>query len=146
MTPNTNPKTGIRYGCVSLAQLDQEQFDPWEDGVDVSYINWVTDRIVELETELKGTGLTGEDLSAALDQALEKEEPPEFDEPLYESRPDSPVKWEMFWLGGAPHLMVLESPHTDLMAECSPCVPRAGNIGTTGETRAYTVPPEWLRK
>lgn len=144
MTPNTNPKTGIRYGCVSLAQLDQEQFDPWEDGHDVSCDEWRQELEAQTRGELADEGFDSDYVETKVIEAIESADYYQ-DEPRYASKANSTVKWEMFWLGGAPHLMVLESHHTDLMAECSPCVPRAGDIGTTGETRAYTVPPEWLR-
>lgn len=70
----------------------------------------------------------------------------EIDEPLIEGVRDG-VTYSIDWLGGAPLLWVLESPHTGLYQLCSPCVPGAGNLDAPdafGFT-CYDVPNEWRR-
>lgn len=52
------------------------------------------------------------------------------------------------WLGGTLHVWIFKSPHTGKFAECSPCVPGAGDLSHEDEdgVETYTVPANWLRE
>ena len=69
------------------------------------------------------------------------------DEPLMEGTYDG-ITYLIFWLGGAPHLMVLDSPLTQKFELCSPCVPNACDGGNPDEDghEGYDVPEDWIRK
>ena len=55
------------------------------------------------------------------------------------------VKYQSSWLGGALNVWIFESPHTGRFAECSPCVPGAGNLDRPDAdgVLTYDVPPDW---
>lgn len=67
------------------------------------------------------------------------------DEPFIEGEYEG-VKYQISWLGGAPLLSCLESPHLFRGLLCSPCVPGAvdGDSPDPEGTLAYGVPPDWI--
>lgn len=68
----------------------------------------------------------------------------QIDEPIHEGELDG-VQYRTSWLGGALHVWAFESPHTGLYAECSPCVPGAGNLDCpdVDGVLTYDVPADW---
>jgi hypothetical protein len=56
------------------------------------------------------------------------------------------VTFEVFLLGGAYHLLIVNSPFVDYTRPCSPCVPNAGDLTSPDPQgiRTYSVPPTWL--
>lgn len=85
------------------------------------------------------------------------------DEPVYEGETqvaEGTIKWRTTWLGGAPHLMVFESPYFGCGLQASPCVPGAicGNTilsiwrdeaaaaaNAADGDYGYCLPTTWLR-
>lgn len=69
----------------------------------------------------------------------------QIDEPVIEGQKDG-VKYRIDWLGGAPLLWILESPHLGKFRLCSPCVPNAcdGDHPDEDGHEGYAVPAEWL--
>ena len=77
----------------------------------------------------------------------------DIEEPVYLAEIDG-VTVETFYLGGAPMLMVLDSPfiRKDTPA-CSPCLPNAGDLDSSvdavssgGTVDCYDVPKDWYCK
>jgi len=69
------------------------------------------------------------------------------EEPAYELEVED-MKLQLGWLGGAPLVWVLKSPHTTRARECSPCVPNAGDLDSLDEGgfECYTLPEDWFYK
>lgn len=69
------------------------------------------------------------------------------DEPIHEFEYEG-VKGRTSWLGGALHVWVFDSPEVGWYQQCSPCVPRAGNLDQPDDdgVLTYTVPKSWLRE
>ena len=71
----------------------------------------------------------------------------EDDEPQAEFEHEG-IKVVFCWLGGAPLVIVVESPYIAIAGLCSPCVPNAGNLDDKdpdGE-ECYDVPADWYAK
>lgn len=113
---NIDQETGIRYGVVLLHHLEDS----------------IIDRL-----------MIDENMTNAPDFNLEDgfEWP---DEPEYEGEYGG-VKYQIFYLGGAPHLMVLHSPHIVKARLCSPCIPNAGDLDSLDDSGCdtYGVPADW---
>lgn len=136
MIPNTHPTTGIAYGVVSMNKLDPEL---WESLI------------------YRGENLTCKALFEQHVMAYDPEEHPDrdayldefdanyqgFDEEKWAGETSQGIKWELGWLGGAPLLWILESPHVGDYEQCSPCVPNAGNLEKAGNLKTYTIPNDW---
>ncbi len=55
------------------------------------------------------------------------------------------VHYGTSWLGGALLFYCFQSPYiTHKAAQCSPCVPGAGDLDSLGHFTSYTFPPEWF--
>ncbi len=136
MAANVNPKTGIRYGVVSLNSLAE----------------WVYDEFLE-----HGTDLThAEALAEARESGEYLDSGGEFDEYAfndnycadeteYELETDG-MKLGLSHLGGAALVWVFESPHLADCAVCSSCCPNVGDLDTNrteGKT-TYSLPAEWF--
>lgn len=134
MQPNTNPETGIAYGYISARSLDPEVVHSlmYEKGTDLSYKN-------ALEEVMKAHDGEEEFDEDAFSDAYEAYEP------CVEGECDG-VKYRTSWLGGALNFFIFFSPVTGNYAQCSPCVPGAGNLNQPGGgVVCYDVPRDWMR-
>ena len=134
--PNINPNTGIPYGVVSLNSLQDWVFDEFShNGVNLTYEAALEEAQLEKEFD-------EEEFNETYSMVVAEEE--EFE---LEMEPEG-LKLLLGYLGGAPLVWVLESPHTAKVRECSPCVPNAGDLDSKGEgsVLCYTLPPEWFRE
>lgn len=132
--PNVNPKTGIAYGVVSLNSLQDWVFDEFVvHGKNLTAIR--AEEEVRAENPKSDEWEIDEILAC---MQLEEEE--------YEFETHCGMKLLLSYLGGAPLVWVLESPHTTMCAPCSPCVPGAGDLDNqhTDGVEAYTLPPDWF--
>lgn len=142
---NANPTTGVRYGYISADSLDSEILDELLYGsqaVDVRY----RDACEDLEASVRNATedfLSRSQQRALIDYALELFEL-ECDEPIHEGEYQG-VRYRTSWLGGALHVWVFESPVVGNYAECSPCVPGAGNLDCPDleGVVCYDVPEDW---
>lgn len=131
MTANVDPKTGIRYGVVSLNNLADWVFDEF-------FLNGVSETYEAAKKEHFG------------DKEPDDNELEEFndnfdcDEEEYSLETDG-MKLLLNFLGGAPLVWVIESPHRAFCAECSPCCPNAGNLDEKreGGVETYDLPKDW---
>lgn len=132
MTSNINMKTGVPFGVVSAKSLDQDV---------VSDLYSVAENI---------------SMKNAMEE-WKKHEPDMSDQDFYDQYEEYEDTYEgthkgvsfiIFYLGGAPLVMITESPEiTENAQECSPCVPNAGDLDNMdGEYRCYDVPAKWRRE
>lgn len=153
LTTNINPETGVHYGVVALAYLDADvadnlmfgsqatdlSFKQWEEDMKATYEDWRQEAMENLPDALEGyiEIESSETWAPSADNYIQ-------DEPLISGVLDG-VNYQVFWLGGAPHIMVFDSPHQTLCYPCSPCVPNAGDLTkeNEGTITAYTVPSDW---
>ena len=147
MIPNTDAN-GIRYGYISANSLNPEIVDElqmqgrdvhWEDAMDdmrAALHRAVEDYVIEYRAK--------ELVEDWFDQIQDYAADSWYDEPIHEGTMDG-VKYRTSWLGGALHVWIFKSPHLDYFQECSPCVPRAGNLNCQDfdGVLAYDVPKEW---
>lgn len=150
---NCNPDTGIPYGVIYLHHLDPDLAkDLFYEGVNISEkdaleeLRAETTKDVENENDDRGDDpWTIEEMADEVDRRLEKyAESIQIDEPTIEGECEG-VKYMISWLGGAPLLWVFSSPYTGAYAQCSPCVPGAGDLEAPDEfgVICYDVPPSW---
>ncbi len=167
--PNRHPTTGVRY---TIYHINNELHpDVWDDiyrGTSLDYAEFEADcraraaRQLEDVQSMLEIELRPSDYEAMLDtlyEAMLEQHTFEPDEECYEGETDG-IKWRTTWLGGAPHLIVLESPYYGCGLQCSPCVPGAVNGSTIlsiwrDEAAAaanaadgdygYCLPGTWLR-
>ena len=167
---NRHPETGVAYSIYHINNdLHPEVWDDIYAGTDLSY--------AEYEKEVRNeAALLLDDLQSDMGYALHAtvwedvvenfveaaSEQYQNDEPIYEGETDG-IKWRTSWLGGAPHLIVLESPYYGVGRVCSPCVPNALDSSTIthifrdedtaslhtqtelGLIYGYALPTTWLR-
>ncbi len=144
---NTNPETGIRYGIISALDLHQDIIDELQAvGTDVHWEKTIEDIRCRLRSVLDDY------VHGGIAKQLEEDWIEQFrdvegrydDEPVHEGT-HCGVNYRTTWIGGALHVWVFDSPHTGLFAECSPCVPCAGNLDypDSNGVLTYDVPPEW---
>lgn len=125
---NYNPETNTHFGCIRLNELDLDIvnrvycLDPalGEDNYLLGEDNYLLDEDNYLdESHLEGATATIDD-----------------------------VTFEVFLLGGAYHLMILNSPVWGYFEPCSPCVPNAGDLSSPDPDgiRTYSVPHTWLQE
>jgi len=157
--PNYNERTGIPYGVLSGNNVPELLDDICRNGDNLSYAAFKA----EIEASLRGAVISalgnythraekvaeGIDYSALMeglfDSCLAEDwqgEEEEF-EYGYETE-DGPVKLLLGWLGGAPLIWVCDSPYVAECAQCSPCVPGAGDLDTPrdGGRIAHCLPPD----
>ena len=142
---NTNPETGIRYGIISANSLCPSVFDELCYGPqakDVRYEDACSDLASVIEASVSDFLSRGQ-TRTLIDYALEMFEH-ECEEPIYEGVYEG-VRYSTTWIGGAIHVWVFESPETGHYAECSPCVPYAGNLDCPDPEGVvcYDVPSGW---
>lgn len=129
MIPNTDPATGIRYGCVSYNAINQNIAD--------EMFNLISDKAYE--DFFKANPDHPDDYDFVID---EPEATIEYDEKIVQG----------FWLGGAFNFLVIKSEVILFCSECSPCVPRAGNLEQPQDQEhglgvlAYSFPKTWFDK
>lgn len=147
--PNYNPDTGIPYGTIYLHHIDSDLAQElwYTHGEDISYKNALEEFRSEVRAELLDSepDVDPDDIEDMIDSRCEWFEP-QIDEPTIEGEYEG-VKYMISWLGGAPLLWVFRSPFTGSYAQCSPCVPGAGDLETPDEygVVCYDVPPDWRR-
>ncbi|MCP4113799.1 MAG: hypothetical protein GY737_00055 [Desulfobacteraceae bacterium] len=149
MIPNVNEKTGIAYGVVSMGGLAEWVWDEfYAHGQNTSeedaYCEWREQMGVDVEPT--------EEAEQEFWDTLEIDEPNWHMN--YTDADGVRLHLQIGWLGGAPLLWVLESPHTTFALACSPCVPGAGDLDNTVENpndvdkyrrvTCYTLPSEWF--
>lgn len=155
--PNYDPDTGIPYGTIYLHHLDSDLAQElwYTHGEDISYKNALEELRAEVTRDVEDEygddesddRLSEEDMADEIDRRVETQS--EFiniDEPTIEGEYEG-VKYMISWLGGAPLLWVFRSPYTGSYAQCSPCVPGAGDLETPDEygVVCYDIPPGWRR-
>lgn len=141
MTANIDPKTGIRYGVVSLDRLADWVWDEFlTHGMSLTH----QAAVEEFREEFFAENPEADELE--YEEALEEaQESWQFEEEQYTLETDG-MKLELSYLGGAPLVFVIESPHTSKARQCSPCVPNAGDLDNKDEERGYLcydVPADW---
>lgn len=148
---NTHPVTGIRYTVYSMRNLKSWIYEELFYGSQATDLSYEEAYEEELSLAIKRARYEAEVNGEEFDEAdfIEDWECPEFeiDEPNIAGTYDG-VRYEISWLGGAPLLWVLESPHTGQLSLCSPCCPQAcdGDSPIAGGFTGYAVPEDWLRK
>lgn len=148
---NTHPVTGIRYTVYSMRNLKSWIYEELFYGSQATDLSYEEAYEEELSLAIKRARYEAEVNGKEFDEAdfIEDWECPEFeiDEPNIAGTYDG-VRYEISWLGGAPLLWVLESPHTGQFVLCSPCCPQAcdGDSPIAGGFTGYAVPEEWLSK
>lgn len=137
MEANVNPETGVRYGVVALASLQDWVFEEFfNDGVNQS----MEDAVLEWESEHPDFD---EDEKQTFIDYLDIEEA------TYVLVKDD-MQLMMSYLGGAPLVWVIKSPHRTSTRLCSPCVPNAGDLDAKdkggcegGFFECYDLPADW---
>jgi len=148
---NTHPVTGIRYTVYSMRNLKSWIYEELFYGSQATDLSYEEAYEEELSLAIKRARYEAEVNGEEFDEAdfIEDWECPEFeiDEPNIAGTYDG-VRYEISWLGGAPLLWVLESPHTGRFVLCSPCCPQScdGDSPIAGGFTGYAVPEEWLSK
>lgn len=148
---NTHPVTGIRYTVYSMRNLKSWIYEELFYGSQATDLSYEEAYEEELSLAIKRARYEAEVNGKEFDEAdfIEDWECPEFeiDEPNIAGTYDG-VRYEISWLGGAPLLWVLESPHTGQFVLCSPCCPQACDADSpiAGGFTGYAVPEEWLSK
>jgi len=167
---NRNPETGVAYSIYHINNdLHTSVWDDiHRDGSDLSWLEYEKElrvkaaRLIDdLQSDM-GFPLRAPTLEDVVEDFLEAAADDYInDEPIYEGETDG-IKWRTSWLGGAPHLIVLESPYYGVGQVCSPCVPNALNGSTVqsifrdedaagchasvaGGIYGYALPTTWLR-
>lgn len=168
---NINPDTGIRYGVISMNSLDPDMlgdFDALPNPlIAAAHADYAREQLQALaaKNEITADDLDLDDPTMALSEAIAALEDQAAIDALEavdlrayehfffgvdsdldgcEGEIDG-VHVRVFELGGALHLFVFSSPHTDHFAFCSPCIPGAGNLDSPDPSGplTYDVPPDW---
>ena len=162
---NRHPVTGVRY---TIYHINNELHpEVWDDiyrdgGESVELVDARSEAVTKAAEALRELGFGKWTVENCLDILSDDfAEGYECDEPTYEGETDG-IKWVVTWLGGAPHLTVLESPYYGVGRECSPCVPNAlcsstitaifsdedaagCHASVAGGVYGYALPTTWLR-
>lgn len=142
---NYNPETGIPYGVIACDSLDSDLVQElwYTHGKDLSYEAAVNEFREEVRAELleSDPDLDANEIESEIESRLEWAEL-QIDEPTIEGEYEG-VKYQISWLGGAPLLWVFWSPFVKPHAQCSPCVPGAGDLDSEGDMLCYDVPDDW---
>ena len=135
MITNVNPKTGIRYGVISANSLHNDLIDE----IVAHGRNLTLEELIkELQAEF---GDDPDELEYQEEQLFENLD---FYDCSFEHEVDG-VKIHTSSFGGTMLVWVVESPHTTMARQCSPCVPGAGdlhNLDLNG-VLCYNVPKDW---
>ena len=164
---NTNPRTGVRYTCYQMNRdLESDVWDMvYNDGTSLDYEEWRADMLKQIAYSLnslpEGVHIDRDQIAQYIMSENENYmDPPMFEEERWCGSSEG-VAWQVFWLGGAPHLLVTESPYFGVGSACSPCVPNALDGGSVtsvwmdetaayanaqdGQVTGYALPGTWLR-
>jgi hypothetical protein len=148
---NVNLETGVRYGVIALNNIDSDTAQwLWTEGENISEREALDDLQLDIEEAIAqeiaaGTLDVDTDVDDEARRRFERScDCLEIDEPHIEGEYDD-IKYAISWLGGAPLLWMLKSPHTTYANLCSPCVPNAGNLDSLNSDgyECYDVPPDW---
>lgn len=155
MPSNINAETGVRYGVISAANIDPEIIDMIEVNGDNLSAHAALEQIrIDVNEACNAGTVTEEDFDSEVDRRM-SEWHEGAEEEIYrfvEYGDDGLIDVEIHtgWLGGAQHLFVIRSPFMCFAAQCSPCVPNAGDLDTRrdddsqeGTVVCYDVPPDW---
>ena len=158
-TANIHPLTGIRYGAINGNSLDPDVLCALYDRAsEVVFNAYRLDEMKKFANEQDYdyiTDIQADDLFNSLTDAFgyqfesfiySIDENYEYQEPQAEFEYEG-IKVVFSYLGGAPLVIVTESPYIAIANLCSPCVPNAGNLDNKdpdGE-ECYDVPAEWYR-
>lgn len=150
---NIHPETGIHYGAIYGHSLDPDVLNAIQDKVfDLEYQAAYKDHLKKL---LQDVICLPDDLT--IQQMIDKCEANDIDPDLdYFAEdfdccePSGTVNHEglivtFSRLGGAPLIIVNESPFVTFAHPCSPCVPNAGDLDNLDPdgVECYTVPENW---
>ena len=132
---NRDPETLTSYGVVSLISLADWVFDEFfQNG-----INLTADAALEEWRSDNPAKAADEDEDEFWDYY-------DGDEEQYRLETDGMIL-ELSYLGGAPLVWVLKSPHKRSVRECSPCCPNAGDLDSPVEPGegivCYDLPHDW---
>jgi len=138
-TANIDVTTGIAYGVVSLNSLEDWVFDEFFDnGRNLTAEGAEEEFVAEWDADHPDGD--EDDREEALQEMWDY-----YDgcEEQYSLETDGMIL-ELSYLGGAPLVWVLKSPHVRNVRECSPCCPNAGDLDSgEGNTPTYDLPPDW---
>jgi hypothetical protein len=142
---------GTRYGVIALQELDQDvAAHLWDSATNISEAEAYAEERNRLEAHYKaaaeefgvGDVMDEDDLERLVELGLMDFDPC-IEEPTLEGTYEG-VKYMISHLGGAPLLWIMESPHMTTAGLCSPCVPNAGDLSSTGDYECYGMPLDWL--
>lgn len=137
--PNYNPETGIRYGVVALGSLSEWAFDEFfHNGRNLTYEAALSEAKAEHDGEWDDAA--EQDFADSYECDCEQYELETTDDD------GNPLKLGLSCLGGAPLVWVFESAYQCDCAQCSPCVPGAGDLDTRRDPSGvgtYDLPPNW---
>lgn len=146
MPPNTNLKTGIRYGIIRASSLDPEVIDEIQSkGRDVHYEEALKELDSAISYACREYLCSGHiDEVVMLARELFDSDYNGSDEPVHSFDLDG-VKGQTTWLGGALMVWVFKSPFHEAYDLCSPCVPNCGNLDSRNPDgyQCYDVPADW---
>ena len=159
-TANIHPVTGIRYGAINGNSLDPDVlYELHDKASEIVFNAYRLDEMKRFANERDhdyADDIQADDLFNSLTDAFGEEfddfiyavdENYEYDEPQAEFEHEG-IKVVFSYLGGAPLVIVTESPCIAIAELCSPCVPNAGNLDSKdpdGE-ECYDVPVDWYAK
>jgi hypothetical protein len=134
---NTHPDTGIPYGVVALNDLDGDTVDALLYGPHVHDLSWTYQLNEYLAEYAKEGGLDVSELDRETVEHLTQTFNDDYEpcEPTLQGTYEG-VTYTTCWLGGAQHLVILDSPHAGIGSPGSPCVP---GMWFTG----YGIPDDW---
>ena len=154
-TANINRETGIRFGAISGHSLDPDVLNSIQDKVfNLEYdaecrdylkkLLWSASLII-MEDDLTVQQLIDKCEAGDIDPELDY-----FAEDFNCSEPSGTIEHDGLiitfdWLGGAPLIVVNESPFITFANPCSPCVPNAGDLDNLDPdgVECYNVPENW---
>ena len=153
MKANINPKTNISYGVIAVSSLADWVWDEIQSyGRSLSHEAYIEHSDIGRAIQFIHDAIDCLDISmdcvdelkhivGTLEQQLNDEYAPEEEE--FEYNKDG-LHLQLTWLGGAPLIYVMDSPHTRMVRQCSPCCPNAGDLDTKdGNIFAYDLPKDW---
>lgn len=148
--PNINALTGIPYGYIAAAALNQDVVDELLNGrgaIDLSYLEALDEAHKRADIDAAELGYVhgAPDWDRFVEKHVETQmNYYECDEPDIEGEHEG-VTYATSWLGGALNFWIFESPvATHRARRASPCVPGAAILDTLdGSEFGYDVPAGW---
>ena len=135
---NRNTRTGKAYGVVSMNSLNDwvwEEF--FYNGFNVTYGEALSEYLKKHDGALENTD--------SLTEKFNDEYYGEEENITLETGAPEMLTLELTYLGGAPIVYVIDSPHVVTCSPCSPCCPGAGDLNNKhdGGIEAHDVPADW---